>query len=122
MLRNGLKSWRPKKTPHKMKRHGDARLKLVRKKKIRFGREYYGQMKLKLSCLGIIIETMWRKDGEAYSIKNTVPTVKFGDGSIMIWGCFSAKGVGKILVIDGEMNAQLYKHILQENCMSSVKS
>ena len=45
------------------------------------------------------------KEGEAYSPKNTIPTVKFGGGSIMIWGCFSAKGVGNILVTDGKMNA-----------------
>ena len=65
---------------------------------------------------------MWRKDGKAYSPKNTVPTVKFGGGSIMIWGCFSVKGVGKISVIDAKVNAQKYKQILQENFMSSVKS
>ena len=40
----------------------------------------------------------------------------------MIWGCFSAKGVGKISVIDGKMNAQKYKQILQENLMSSAES
>ena len=40
----------------------------------------------------------------------------------MIWGCFSAKGVGKISVIDGKMNAKKYKQILQKNLMSSVKS
>ena len=40
----------------------------------------------------------------------------------MIWGCFSAKEVGKISVIDGKMNAQKYKQILQENLMSSVES
>ena len=54
------------------------------------------------------------KDGEAYSQKNMVPTVKFGGSSIMIWGCFSAKGVGKISVIDGKMNAQKYEEILEE--------
>ena len=52
---------------------------------------------------------MWRKDGEAYSPKNTVPTVKFGSGSIMIWGYFSVKGVSKISVIGSKMNAQKYK-------------
>ena len=52
---------------------------------------------------------VWRKDGEAYSTKNTVPTVKYSGGSIMICGCFSAKGVGKISVIDSKMNAQKYK-------------
>ena len=63
---------------------------------------------------------MWRKDGEACSPKNTVATDKFGGGSIMIWGYFSVKGVGKISVIDGKMIAQKYKQILPENLMSSV--
>ena len=65
---------------------------------------------------------MWEKDDKAYSPKNTVPTVKFGSGNIMIWACFSAKGVDKISVIDGKMNAQKYKQILQKNLMSSVES
>ena len=39
----------------------------------------------------------------------------------MIWDCFSAKGEGKISVIDGKMNAQKYKQILQENLTSSVE-
>ena len=40
----------------------------------------------------------------------------------MIWGCFSAKGQGKIPVIDGKMNAPNYKQILHEILMSSVES
>ena len=40
----------------------------------------------------------------------------------MIQGYFSAKGVGKISVIDGKMNAQKYKQILQENLMSFLES
>ena len=63
---------------------------------------------------------VWRKDGEPYTPENTAPTVKFSGGSIMIWGWFSAKGVGKISVIDGTMNSQKYKQILQENLKSSV--
>ena len=65
---------------------------------------------------------MWRKDGEAYLPKNTAPTVKFGSSNIMIWGHFSVKGVGKISVIDGKMNAQKHKQILHENLISSVES
>ena len=55
-------------------------------------------------------------------LKNMVPTVKFGRGSIMIWECFPVKGEGKISVIDSKINAQKYKQILQENLMSSVES
>ena len=47
---------------------------------------------------------------------------KFGGGSIIIRRCFSAKGMGKISVIDGKMNAQKYKQISQENLKSFVES
>ena len=60
MLRNGLKSRRPKETLLRLKQHRDARLKFVKhheERKIRFGKENYGGMKLKLS---------WRKNSEAY--------------------------------------------------------
>ena len=63
-----------------------------------------------------------RKDSEACLPKNTVPRVKVSGGSIMIWGCFSAKSVINISVIDDKMNAQKYKQILQETLMSSVDS
>ena len=53
--------------------------------------------------------------------QRTLPTVKLGGGSIMICGCLSAKGVDKISVIDGKMNAQNYRQILQEIFLSSVE-
>ncbi|KAF2367417.1 Cellulose/chitin-binding protein N-terminal [Trinorchestia longiramus] len=37
---------------------------------------------------------MWRKDDQAFNPKNTIPTVKFSGGHILVWGCFSAKGLG----------------------------
>ena len=63
------------------------------------------------------IQKVWRKNGTAYIPKNTVPTVKYGGGSIMIWGCFSAAGVGNIDII-----AEKYKNILEKNLLSSVES
>ncbi len=41
---------------------------------------------------------------------------------MMIWGCFSAKGVSKISVMEAKMNAQKYKPILQKYLMSYVES
>jgi hypothetical protein len=36
------------------------------------------------------------------------PTVKHGGGSVTVWGCFSASGVGDLVRADGMMNSQKY--------------
>ncbi len=35
---------------------------------------------------------VWRKPGTAHHLSNTVPTVKHGGGSIMLWGVFQLQG------------------------------
>ncbi len=59
---------------------------------------------------------VWRKPGTAHHLSNTVPTVKHGGGSIMLWGCFS----GRLIAIEGKMNAAKYRDILDENLLQSV--
>ncbi len=34
-------------------------------------------------------------------------TVKHGGGSVLMWGCMSAAGVGELHFIDGIMNSQM---------------
>ncbi len=47
-----------------------------------------------------------------------VPTVKHGSGSVLMWGCMSAAGVGELHFIDGIMNSQMYCSILKEKMHS----
>lgn len=63
---------------------------------------------------------VWRKDGERYKIKNIRPTVKHGGGGIMVWGCFSGKGLGPLVKVDGKMNHRDYIEILDKNLVPLI--
>ncbi len=51
-----------------------------------------------------------------------VPTVKHGGGSVLMWGCMSAAGVGELHFIDGIMNSQMYCSILKEKMLPSLRA
>ncbi|KAK3519838.1 hypothetical protein QTP70_006672 [Hemibagrus guttatus] len=63
---------------------------------------------------------VWRKSNTAFQKKNIIPTVKYGGGSVMVWGCFAASGPGRLAVINGTMNSAVYKKSLKENVRPSV--
>ena len=77
-------------------------------------------MKQKIELFGRNICTcVWRKKGTEFK-PNTIPTVKFGGGNVMVWGCFSANGVGGMEIIDGKMNAAKYTKILSTHLFKSA--
>ena len=55
---------------------------------------------------------VWRGHNERYDSKCTIGTLKH-DKKIMVWGCFAAKGVGKLYRVQGIMNKEQYHKILQ---------
>jgi hypothetical protein len=50
---------------------------------------------------------VWRKPG-------TIPAVKYGGGSIVLSGCFSAAGTGRLFRFEGKMNGAKYRKVLDE--------
>ncbi|GFV47694.1 transposable element Tc1 transposase [Trichonephila clavipes] len=61
-----------------------------------------------------------RKPNTSHHPKHTIPTVKHGGGSVMVWECMAAPGVGKLVFIDGIMHKIAYLNILQNNLKESA--
>lgn len=64
---------------------------------------------------------VWRREGERYKMKNCSPSVKFGGGSIMIWGCMGYNGVGMMRIVDETMDRYSYVNILSTSLIESAE-
>ena len=57
---------------------------------------------------------VWRKPG-------TIPTVKHDGDSIVLWGCSSTEGTGRLVRSEEKMNKAKYREILDENLLQSTQ-
>ena len=123
---NGFRGCKPRKCPLLRTRHVKARMEFVKNHEHRdynYWKNILWSDETKIELFGHNDRKhVWRRTGQAYLPKNTVPTVKHGGGSIMIWGCFSANGTGALCKIDGIMKKEDYAAILDENLKSSARS
>src|SRR4029434_8847598 len=76
------------------------------------------ETKIKLFGINSTCRVCRGKNAE-YDPKNTIPTVKHGGGNIMLWGCFSAQGTGRLHRIYGTMDGAMYRGILGANLIPS---
>ncbi|QRV81331.1 Transposable element Tcb2 transposase [Ceratobasidium sp. AG-Ba] len=62
----------------------------------------------------------WRRPGLSLDPTYTRKTVKHGGGSVMVWGCITAKGVGRLYRIDGRLTAARYTKILDSELPGTI--
>ncbi|KAG8917394.1 hypothetical protein FRC01_002479 [Tulasnella sp. 417] len=67
------------------------------------------------------LQWAWKKKGEKLNDRLVKPTLKFGGGSMMMWGCMTWEGVGNACKIDGIMDAELYVAILDDDLLETLK-
>eukprot|EP00301_Raphidiophrys_heterophryoidea_P008488 c13135_g1_i4.p1 GENE.c13135_g1_i4~~c13135_g1_i4.p1 ORF type:complete len:223 (+),score=43.48 c13135_g1_i4:109-777(+) len=63
----------------------------------------------------------WKGPATGLTDKLVSPTVKFGGGNIMLWGCMNSQGVGGFCKIEGAMDASLYTSIMEDEMLDSIK-
>ena len=113
--REGLKSCCAHKVPLLRKVHVQAHLKFA-KEHLDDPEEAWVKVMLsdkpKIELFGInsTRRVWWKRNN---------PTVKHGGGNLMLWGCFSAKGTGRLHRIEGRMNGAMYREILGDNLLPS---
>ena len=59
--------------------------------------------------------------GEEFLDRNVVKMMKHGGGSLMVWGCMSWKGTGRLHHIQGHMDAVQYCEILAQSLIGSLQ-
>ena len=46
--------------------------------------------------------------------------MKHGGGSLVMWGCLTAHGIGNFCKIEGTMDAKLYTEILDDELLNTI--
>ncbi len=67
------------------------------------------------------VKRLWAATRWGVQRQVSCPTVKYGGGSVMVWGCMSAAGTGELQFIEGTMNANMYCDILKQSMIPSLR-
>jgi transposase len=65
-------------------------------------------------------EYCWKRRSDDLKEDHIKRTKKFGGGSIMVWGCITSHGVGKLVQITGIMDSKKYIHILSRGLLITM--
>lgn len=120
----GYKSLVRRKKPHISKKNRIKRLKFAREhidKPQEFWNKFLFTDESKFNIFGSDGRIkVWRKPWQGLDSRYTAKTVKHNGGGVMVWGCMSANGVGKLEFITGIMDQYEYINVLRRNLGPSV--
>jgi transposase len=123
--RAGLKARTKRKKPLLRKKHRQARLTFARKYQHWTVEDWMHVIWSDETKINLYEsdgkQYCWRADGEPLRDHHVTPTVKHGGGSLMIWGCMTAQGVGYMCKIDDGLDAELYRRILDDEFLSTLE-
>jgi transposase len=63
----------------------------------------------------------WSHDGDSLQDHHVKETLKHGGGSIMVWGCMTARGQGYLCKLERRMDKHVYKEILEDELCRTIE-
>jgi transposase len=124
LYRNGIHGRRPAMKPKMTKAHIKERLRFA-EEHANHGSAFWDRVIFSDEALFHFQPTPsgvwdWRKVNERYESKNLVRTVRKGGGSLMIWGCITANGVGWICSLPEGLDSDTYVTVLEEELEKTI--
>jgi transposase len=122
---NGFKSKVKSKKPFLSKKHKQKRLKFAQKYKC-WTIEDWKKIVWSDECKFMLYDPngrqyCWKKSNEPIYERHIKPTLKFGGGNIMVWGCFCFQGIGNLCRINEKMDSELYCQVLEEDFLGTLE-
>ncbi|KAI0996875.1 hypothetical protein K3495_g11309 [Podosphaera aphanis] len=113
---SGLKTKKKPKKPALTARHGKALLDFALRHKEWMIEDWKKVVRSDETKINRIrsdgINDTWQKDKQLPNDSNTIQTVKFGGGNVMIWAYMTWSGPGAMVQVMGRMDTQQYISIL----------
>lgn len=121
----GIYAYVRRRVPFLLFRHVKARLKWATEYALWQAREwrrvlFSDELRFKIFG-GDGYQYCWRRPGEGLDPCYTRKVLKHGGGSVMVWGCITAGGVGRLVRIEGTMTAIKYTQVLQEGLLGTLE-
>lgn len=121
----GLKGRRPSKKPLISAKNRKQRLAFAKRHRSWTSKEWSNVLWSDETKFNLVasdgIRYVRRPINKRFDVRYQIPTVKYGGGNVMVWGCFSRYGVGPLARIEKTMDRFMYAEILKNQMIPHAK-